>query len=145
MTAPIIIYRPVLLVQPLTDAGVDDGAAVDVSCDMESVELGVDTPITSVSNFCGTYSVPDDPEISATLNVIMNADTSANWAPLVGKKVRFELFDRSSQNVVGGKFRQWDSQVMLNPALYGNTTPGEARTVSFDVPVTSEVTEGTVV
>lgn len=144
MTAPIVVYRPVLLLQPLTALGADDGAAVDVSCDMASVEITPSTPTIDVSNFCGNYSIPGDVTVSATFEVVVNADTSANWAALVGKTVRAEIFDKATDNVVGGKYRQFDTQIPINPALYGPTTPGESRQFSFDVAVLSEVTEGTV-
>lgn len=141
MTAPIIVYRPKLLVQKLTALGADDGVPVDVSCDMESVEIAVDAGTTDVTNFCGTFSIPDDPTVTATLGVMVNADTDANWLGLVGKSVRFEVWDRTDAT----RYRTFDSQIMLNPSLYGNTTPGEARMVSFDVAVLSDVEWVTVV
>ncbi len=135
MTAPIIVYRPKLLAQKLTALGADDGAPVDVTCDMESVEIGVDAGTTDVTNFCGTFSIPDDLTVTATLNVMVNDDTDTNWLGLVGKRVRFEVWDRTDAT----RYRTFESQVMLNPSLYGNTTPGEARMVSFDVAVLSDV------
>ena len=65
----------------------------------------------------------------------VNADTDSNWSPLVGKTVRAELYDRTDAT----KYRTFDTQINLNPSLYGPTTPGEARTFSFDVAVLSEV------
>lgn len=135
MTAPIIIYRPILLLQPLDEAGADDGAAVDVSCDMSSVELTVDTPTTDVTTFCGNFQIPDDIVAGATLEVTVNADTDDNWAPLVGRRVRAELYDRNDST----RYRTFETQIMLNPSLYGPTTPGEARAFSFDTAVLSEV------
>lgn len=135
MTAPIIVYRPLLHLQPLDEAGEDDGAAVDVSCDMSSVELSVDTPTTDVATFCGNFSVPGDITVGATFEVTVNADTHTNWAALVGKRVRAELYDRTD----AAHYRTFETQIMLNPALYGPTTPGEARSFSFDVAVLSEV------
>src|SRR5688500_4929465 len=123
MTAPIIIYRPLLFLQPLDEVGADDGAAVDVSCDMASVELSPDTPTIDVSNFCGNYSLPGEVTVGATFEVIINADTHANWDALVGVTCRAELFDRTSDNVTGGKFRTFTTVVPINPALYGPTTP----------------------
>lgn len=135
MTAPIIVYRPLLHLQPLDEAGADDGAAVDVSCDMSSVELTVDAPTTDVTTFCGNFQVPDDITVGATFEVTVNADTDTNWSALVGKRVRAELYDRTDST----KYRTFETQIMLNPSLYGPTTPGEARTISFDVAVLSAV------
>ena len=145
MTAPLIVYRPLLFAQELTAAGgTDVGTAVDVSCDLASVDLTPNLDIIDVSNFCGNYSLPGELSTTASLEFIVNADTSANWSALVGKNVRFELFDKATDNVTGGKFRQFESYVALNPYLYGPTNPGEARQYSVQFPVLSEVTEGTV-
>lgn len=135
MVAPIIVYRPLLHLQPLDEAGDDDGAAVDVSCDMSSVELTVDTPTTDVTTFCGNFQIPDDITVGATFEVTVNAETDANWSPLVGKTVRAELYDRTDSS----QYRTFNTQINLNPSLYGPTTPGEARTFSFDVAVLSDV------
>lgn len=136
MTAPIIIYRPLLHLQPLTELGADDGAAVDVSCDMSAVELDPDTPVTDVTTFCGAFQTPDEVVVGATFEVTVNADTDDNWSALVGRRVRAELYDRTDS----AKFRAFETQIPLNPSLYGPTRPGDARVVSFDVPVLSEVT-----
>ena len=64
MVAPIIVRNPLLHLQPLTDEGADDGALVDVSCDMASVEIGIDTPTRDVTTFCGTFSIPEDPSVT---------------------------------------------------------------------------------
>lgn len=135
MVAPIIVRKPLLHLQPLSESGADDGALVDVSCDMSSVELSPDTPTVDVSTFCGNFSIPDEVTIGATFEVTVNADTDANWAALVGKSVRAELYDRDDAS----RYRTFDTIVPINPSLYGPTTPGEARTFSFDVPVLSEV------
>jgi len=135
MVAPIIVRNPLLHLQPLTDEGADDGALVDVSCDMASVEIGIDTPTRDVTTFCGTFSIPEDPSVTATLEVTVNNDTDANWAPIVGKTVRAELYDRSDAS----RYRTFDTIVSINPSLYGPTTPGEERTFSFDVAVLSAV------
>ena len=140
MVAPIIVYRPLLHLQPLDEEGEDDGAAVDVSCDMSSVELTPDTPTTDVTTFCGNFQIPDDIIVGATFEVTVNADTDANWSALVGRSVRAELYDRTDAT----KYRTFNTQIMLNPSLYGPTTPGEARTFSFDVAVLSEVAWATV-
>lgn len=135
MVAPIIVYRPLLHLQPLDEEGEDDGAAVDVSCDMSTVELTPDTPTTDVTTFCGNFTIPDDIIVSGTFEVTVNAETDANWSALVGRTVRAELYDRTDAT----KYRTFNTQIMLNPSLYGPTTPGEARTFSFDVAVLSEV------
>jgi len=135
MTAPIIVYRPLLHLQPLDEEGEDDGAAVDVSCDMSSVELTVDTPTTDVSTFCGNFQIPDDITVGATFEVTVNADTDSRWSALVGRRVRAELYDRTDST----KYRTFETQIQLNPSLYGPDTPGEARAFSFDLAVLSDV------
>jgi hypothetical protein len=130
---PIVVYRPTLLLQPLDENGDPDGAAVDVSCDMASVELGVDQPLITVPTFCGKYSIPDDIEESATFDVTVNDETYARWAPLVGVQVQAQLKDRETD----ADHRAFTTEIRINPALYGPTTPGEARTISFDVPILS--------
>jgi len=131
MTAPIIVYRPVLILQPLDENGDPDGAYTDVSCDMESVELGIDSPMIEGSTFCGPYSVPDDISESATFTVVVGAGTSARWSPLVGATVEAHLKDRGDLNT----FRKFQTVILFDPSLYGTTQPGEARTVDFDVAV----------
>lgn len=135
MTAPIIIYRPMLQIQPLDENGDPDGADVDVTCDMVSVELSPDIPIDDVTTFCGAFQTVGEVVTSASLEVAVNADTNARWAALVGLQVEMRLWDRNDST----QYRKWTSQVPINPSLYGPTTPGEARTFSFDVPVTSAV------
>lgn len=128
MTAPIIVYRPVLILQPLDEDGDPDGAAVDVSCDMESVELGVDTPTIDGSNFCGPWSVPDDIQESAVFTVQVNDDTSGRWAPLVGLTVEARVKDRGASP----NYRKFQTFITVDPSLYGTTQPGETRTVDLD-------------
>ena len=135
MVAPIIVREPLLHLQPLTDEGADDGALVDVSCDMSSVEIGVDTPTVDVTTFCGNFSIPDEISVTATLGVTVNSDTDANWSAIVGKMVRAELYDRSDAS----RYRTFDTIIPINPSLYGPTTPGEAREFDFEVPVLSDV------
>ena len=131
MTAPIVVYRPVLILQPLNDAGSPDGAAVDVSCDMQSVEISVDTPMIEVTNFCGSYSVPDDIQEGCTLGVAITEDTDTRWSPLVGRTVEARVKDRGESP----NYRKFQTMILVNPSLYGTTQPGEARTVEFDVPI----------
>lgn len=132
---PIIVRNPLLHLQPLDEDGVDDGAAVDVSCDMASVELGVDTPTVDVTTFCGNFSIPDEISVSATLEVTVNSDTDANWSPIVGKTVRAELYDRTDAT----RYRTFTTVIPINPSLYGPTTPGAARSHSFELAVLSAV------
>lgn len=131
MTAPIIVYRPVLILQPLDEAGDPDGAAVDVSCDMESVAIDVDTPMIEGNTFCGPYSVPGDISESGTFGVVVGEGTSARWSPLVGKTVEARVKDRGES----ANYRKFQTFVQFDPSLYGTTQPGEARTFEFDVAV----------
>lgn len=132
---PIIVYRPLLHLQPLDEEGADDGSIVDVTCDMASVELGVETPTVDVSSFCGNFTIPDDVNVDATFEYIINEDTYANWSALVGKRVRAELYDRTDSTW----YRTFETQILFNPALYGPTTPGEARQFSSTQAVLSDV------
>lgn len=136
MVAPIIVYRPLLHLQPLDAEGAEDGSPVDVSCDMSSVELTVDTPTTNVKTFCGNFQVPDDIEVGATFEVTVNDETDSRWSGLVGSRVRADLYDRNDTS----KYRSFETQITLNPSLYGPDEPGEARAFSFDLAVTSAVT-----
>jgi hypothetical protein len=135
MTAPIIVWKPLLHLQPLDDAGADEGEPVDVSCDMNSVEIEVDTPTIDVTTFCGNFSIPDDISVSVTFGVTVNADTDANWDDLVNKRVRAELYDRTDST----RYRTFETIIPINPSLYGPTTPGEARSFDFEVAVLSAV------
>jgi hypothetical protein len=106
-----------------------------VSCDIGSVELTPDTPTIDVATFCGNFTIPDDVTVSATFGFVITEDSDANWAPLVGKRVRAELYDRNNAT----RYRTFETQVMLNPSLYGPTTPGEARAFDADFAVLSDV------
>lgn len=132
MVMPIVVYRPSLIVQPLDEAGDPDGAAVDVSCDVQSFELGVDQPLITVSSFCGKFSIPDDIEETASGTFIVNDETYDRWAPLLGKQAEFRLKDRG---LTDEDYRAFTTEVRANPALYGTTSPGEARTVDLDFPI----------
>lgn len=133
---PIIVYRPTLIVQTLDEAGDPDGAPVDVSCDVVSLELSPEVPITTTTTFCGTFQNPGDLEVSATLEVAINDETYARWAPLVGDTVEMQIKDKTTDT----SYRAFGSFINFNPGLYGPDTPGEARSFSFDLPVTGEVT-----
>jgi hypothetical protein len=136
METPIIVYRPTLVLQPLDASGTPTGSPVDVSCDMVSAELTVDTPVTTLKTFCGTAQIPDDPEIGCTLEVAVNATTDSRWSALVGDFMEVRLKDRTADT----DYRAFDTIIPINPALYGPDTPGEARQFSFDIPVLSAVT-----
>jgi hypothetical protein len=100
-----------------------------------SVELTVDTPTTDVTTFCGNFQVPDDIVVGSTWEVTVNADTNGRWTALVGRRVRAELYDRTDATT----YRTFETQINLNPSLYGPTNPGDPRQFSFDVAVLSEV------
>lgn len=131
MTAPIIVYRPVLILQPLDENGDPTGAAVDVSCDTASVEIGIDTPMIEGNNFCGPWSVPDDIQESATITVQVGEGTSARWSPLVGQTVEVRVKDRGES----ANYRKFESMILVDPSLYGTTQPGEAREVEINIAV----------
>jgi hypothetical protein len=133
---PIIVYRPTLVIQELDEDGDPSGAPVDVSCDIVSAELTPEVPIQTVTTFCGTFQTPGDLEVSCTLEVAINDETLARWAPLVGAPVELHLQDKGTDSTM----RVFTSFVSFNPGLYGPDQPGEARSYSFDMPVTSEVT-----
>lgn len=136
MDIPIITYRPTVILQPLDEDGDPTGSPVDVSCDFESIELSVDTPVTTITTFCGTVQIPGELEVSCDCTVAVNDATSGRWTGLVGDSVQVQIKDRTSDTA----YRAFTSQVPLNPALYGVTEPGEPRTVDFALPVLSEVT-----
>lgn len=133
---PIIVYRPTLVAQPLDESGDPDGSPVDVSCDIVSAELAPEVPIQTVTTFCGTFQTPGDLEVSFTLEVAINDETLTRWADLVGVPVEFHIQDKGTDTTM----RVFTSFVSFNPGLYGPDQPGEARSYSFDLPVTSAVT-----
>jgi len=133
---PIIVYRPTLIVQTLDENGDPDGAPVDVSCDVMSIELSPEVPIQTTVTFCGTFQNPGDVEVSCSLEVAVNDETYARWAPLVGDTVELQVKDKTTDT----SYRAFGSFISFNPGLYGPDQPGEARSYSFDLPVTSDVT-----
>ena len=136
MTMPIIIYRPKVVAQIVDDDGSPTSdAPIDLSCDFSSIEIGVDQPSTTVTTFCGKFQVPDDIEESVSGDVTVNADTDANWTPLVGQRVELQIWDRQDST----SHRTVTVHVGVNPSLYGTTAPGEARAPSVDFPVLSSV------
>jgi hypothetical protein len=133
---PIVTKRPTVVFQPLDEDGDPSGSPVDVSCDFESIELTVDTPVTTLTTFCGTVQIPDEPEIGCDCTVAVNDATSGRWSGLVGDSVEVQIKDRTTDT----SYRAFVSQVPIDPSLYGTTEPGEPRTVDFALPVLSEVT-----
>lgn len=133
---PIVVYRPKFILQPLDENGDPDGAAVEVSEDVETIEIDADQEITRVKTFAGSFSHPGEVEPSATVSAVIGSDTSTNWAPLVGVRCQAQIYDRQDSTT----YRAFETQVDINPALYGATTPGEPRTFDFEIPVLSDVT-----
>lgn len=131
----IVVKNPTVVLQPLDADGDPTGPSVDVTCDFQTIELTVDTPVTTIKTFCGTVQVPDDPEIGCDCTVAVNAGTNGRWAALVGDSVEVRIKDRSTDT----DYRAFASLVPINPALYGLDEPGEARTVDFSLPVLSAV------
>lgn len=136
MTMPIIIYRPKVVAQIVDDDGSPTSdAPIDLSCDFASIEFGVDQPSTTETTFCGKFQVPDDIEESVSGDVTVNADTDANWSPLVGQRVELQVWDRQDST----SHRTVIVHVGMNPSLYGTTQPGQSRKPSVDLPVLGPV------
>lgn len=137
--APIIIRNPTMTLQVLDPTTGDPGLApaVDVSADVASVEIAPDVPQNTVSTFAGKFTALDDPEWgSATCAIVVNEETNTTWETLVGQKVQVQIKDRPELTW----FRQFESEVVYNPALAGITEPGSARTSDFPLPILSAVT-----
>jgi len=136
MTMPIIIYQPKVVMTILDAAGSPTSdEPIDVSCDLSSLEIGVDQPSNTVSTFCGKFQIPDDIEESVTAEFTINADTDDNWSRLVGTQCQLAVWDR----VDATDYRTVNVSVSVNPSLYGTTAPGEARQPSIDFPVLGPV------
>lgn len=135
MPGPIVIKDPMLLIQPLDAAGDPAGAAVDVSEDVTSVELGPEQDIGEVKTFAGTFSIPGEVTSTATIGLAIGADTNTNWSALVGDPVELRVYDRADAT----KYRAFASEVPFDPSLYGTTTPGEVREVDMEVPVFGDI------
>jgi hypothetical protein len=133
---PIIVYRPKVVAQILTEDGSPTAdPEIDLSCDFSSIEFGVDQPSTTVTTFCGKFQIPDDIEESVSGDITVNADTNENWDGLVGERVELSVWDREDATV----YRTVTVHVGVNPSLYGTTQPGQARQPSIDFPVLSAV------
>jgi hypothetical protein len=136
MAAPIIIKDPMLIFQELDAAGdptVDP--PVDVSEDVTSVEIGFDQDIGTITTFTGSFRIPGEVINSATVSCVITADTSTNWAALLGLSVEAQIYDRADAT----KYRRFATQIDIDPSLYGSTTPGEAREVDIELPVFGDV------
>ena len=137
MTMPIIIYQPKVFLRELDASGVPVvGTSIDVSCDFAIIELGVSQTLITATTFCGKFQVPDDIEETATAEITFNADTHDRWDPLVGNRYEVRVKDRDTDT----DYRAFDTEVRINPALYGPTRPGATRTITFDLPVLSSPT-----
>jgi hypothetical protein len=136
MPGPIVIKDPKLLVQPLDDAGAPAGTAIDVSEDVTAVELAPEQDIGQIQTFAGSFSIPGEVTSTATVSIVVGADTNTNWAALVGDSCEFQVYDREDAT----KYRAFTSEVPFDPSLYGSTTPGEAREVDMEVPVYGDIT-----
>lgn len=134
MGDPIIIRNPIITLTELVD-GVPTGSPVDVSEDTSKVELAPTIPTTTVQTFAGKFQQAGDVEWAGTISIVVNEDTSTNWAPLVGSKVRAKVYDRSDLTW----YRQFDSEVLFDPGLGGPTAPGAARAFDMVLPVLSAV------
>jgi len=135
MVAPIVIRDPVMSIAVLT-AGVP-GTYVDVSDDVQALELEPDVPTTDVTTFSGIYQTAGAVSWAATATIVVNADTFTNWETLVGESVRIKVYDRGADTT---RYRQFDSEIVFNPGLGGPTEPGEARSFDMALPVLSDVT-----
>lgn len=136
MPGPIIIKDPKLLIQPLDGAGAPAGAAVEVSEDVTSVEITPEQDIGSIQTFAGSFQIPGEVTNTATISIVVTADTETNWGALVGTSCEFHVYDREDAT----QYRSFLSEVPYDPSLYGSTTPGEAREIDMEVPVYGDVT-----
>ncbi len=138
-SAPVIVYKPKLVVEVYDpDTGLLDGVDHELTDDVSSAEISVDTGVNTVATFAGKYQIPQTPEPSATLHVIVTEGISARWAAVVGAFAQMRVFDRTDS----GDYRAFDTIIPVNPALYGTTEPGEAREMDIECPVLSDVTAG---
>lgn len=133
MTMPIVIRRPKLLLQKLDATGEPTiDPPVDVSCDVIAVELVPEQDIERTETFCGSFPLVGDVETTATITAVATADTSSNWAPLIGSSVEARLYDRHDST----KYRKFRTEIPFDPSLYGPTDATEdVRSFDFDVPV----------
>lgn len=143
MGNPIVIRKPTMLLQLLDANGDPSGAAVDVSADVSQVTLQPTLPSTTISTFAGKFTATDDPEWgTASVGIVVNADTADNWADFIGAgpNVEVQIYDRPDATT----YRRFVTEVIYNPAVAGKTEPGSARTPDFPLPVLSDVTIETV-
>jgi hypothetical protein len=131
MGAPIIIRKPVMTLETLV-AGVPTGTPVDVSDDVSKVELTPSIATSDVKTFAGTYQSADEPTWAGSASIVVNDDTSTNWTPLVGQQVRAKLYDRGSDTT---RYRQFDTEILIDPTIGGPTEPGNPRTYDLTLPI----------
>jgi hypothetical protein len=136
MTAPIVIRNPIMSLVELI-AGVPTGTPVDVSDDVSKVELTPTIPTTDVKTFSGVYQSSGDPTWVGKATIVVNEDTSSNWGPLIGKTVRAQLFDRGADTT---RYRQFDTEILIDPTLGGPTEPGAARSYDLTLPISAPPT-----
>lgn len=133
---PIIIKDPELYAKALDAAGEPTAdPAVDLSDDTSAVALDYDQSMDTIRTFGGNYTIPGEVEESATISVVVGADTSTNWAALVGESIELRVKDRADAT----KYRAFRTEIPVDPSLYGTTEKGEARTVDIEVPVLSAI------
>lgn len=136
---PIVIYKPRLVVESYDAVtGLLSGVDAELTDDVSVVEIGVDTPVSTVTTFAGKFQTPQTPEPSATVGVVATEGLSARWAPVVGKFAQLRVYDRTDAD----HYRAFDTIIPVNPSLYGSTDPEEPREVELTLPVLSAVTEG---
>ncbi len=137
MTRPIVIRRPQVVLQPLDAAGAPVGTAIDVTCDITSLELTPDQSIDTISTFCGPFRIAGDVTVEATLAGVVTIDTNANWNPLVGDSVEVRVWDRLDATM----YRRFVSEVPFDPSLFGTNDAEEiTRAWEMELPVYSDVT-----
>ena len=138
-SAPVIVYNPKVVVEAyVPETGLLSGTDVELTDDVATAEIGIDTPVGSVKTFGGIFQVPQTPEPSATLHIIVTEGISARWLPLVGDLVQMRVYDRGAD----GEYRAFDTIIPVDPYLFGTTEPGEVRESDIELPVLSEVTQG---
>lgn len=135
MPGPIIIKDPKLVIQPIDEAGDPAGTATEVSEDVTSVEIGVEQDIGTIKTFVGSFRIPGEVSSTATVSIVLTADTKTNWAALVGQSVEVQVYDREDAT----DYRSFQSEISYDPSLYGTTTPGEAREHDIELPVLGDV------
>ena len=131
MVAPIIIRNPTMSLDILT-AGTPAGAPVDVSDDVAVLELTPSVTTKDVKTFSGTYQSAGEPTWSGRIKIVVNEDTYSNWDALVGEQVRAKVLDRGADTA---RYRQFDTEILINPGIGGPTEPGSERSFDMVLPI----------